>query len=89
MEANLQTRLIEIVAELDKKAEENVAIINKLISPVIPMSRDDIHMRTMLVTSDEVTALLADLDASYLLASERYRSTRDNMIAVFSSGRNP
>ena len=56
MEANLQTRLIEIVAELDKKAEENVAIINKLISPVIPMSRDDIHMRTMLVTSDEVNS---------------------------------
>lgn len=56
MEANLQTRLFEIVAELDKKAEESVAIINKLISPVIPLSRDDIHMRTMLVTSDEVNS---------------------------------
>ena len=43
----------------------------------------------VLVTSDEVTAFLANLEASFLLDSERYRSARDKIVAAFSSGRNP
>ena len=39
----------------------------------------------ILVASDEVTSLLANLDDSYLLDSERYRAAKDNIIAEFSS----
>ena len=39
----------------------------------------------ILVASDEVTSLLANLDDSYLLDSERYRAAKDNIVAEFSS----
>lgn len=39
----------------------------------------------VLVTSDDITALLANLDASYLLDSERYRAAKANLVAEFSS----
>ena len=39
----------------------------------------------LLVTSEEITDLLAELDSSFLLDSERYRSVRDKIIADFSS----
>ena len=39
----------------------------------------------ILVASDEVASLLANLDDSYLLDSERYRAAKDNIVAEFSS----
>jgi len=39
----------------------------------------------VLVASEDVTSLLANLDASYLLDSESYRAAKDNIVAEFSS----
>ena len=39
----------------------------------------------VLVGSDEITSFLADLDASYLLDSERYRAAKDQIITDFAS----
>jgi len=56
METDLRTYKLEIAAELDEQTEENVSTINKLLSPVKPLNQNDVHVRTMLVTSDEANS---------------------------------